>query len=235
MPFIGLTTYAANTDRRFTLPREYLDAVRRAGGCPLLLAPGETHFDGLLDTLDGLILSGGGDVAPQRYGGKSQATIYGVDEERDEFEMELVRRALQRELPLLAICRGMQLLNVALGGTLIEHLPDEVGERILHRAPPHHPIEHVVHVEAGCRLAEWMVPGRLPISSWHHQGLRKVAEPLRVVARADDGVTEAVEAPDHPWCLGVQWHPEITAAADPVQQSLFRSFVLAADQLRKHR
>jgi putative glutamine amidotransferase len=194
----------------------------------LLLPPGEPHLAELLERLDGVIIAGGGDIDPGRYQGVRHETIYMLDGERDSSELELARRLVDRELPLLNICRGIQVLNVALGGTLIEHLPDEVGEEIAHRAPPRNPTIHEVWVEPASQLAQIMGRTKVVTTSWHHQALRQVASGLKVVAYAPDGTIEAVEMPEHPWLIGVQWHPEMTAADDPSQQRLFDALVEAA-------
>ena len=125
--FIGITTYHRNQNNIFMLPAEYVDAVRRAGAIPILIPPGENQLDNLLPHLHGLILSGGGDVDPALYGGQQHETIYAVSPERDSSEAALIAKIVESELPTLCICRGMQMLNVALGGTLIEHLPDRGG------------------------------------------------------------------------------------------------------------
>jgi putative glutamine amidotransferase len=227
-PIIGLTTYGRNADNRYTLPAEYVDAVRRAGGVPLLLAPGGEPWELGLEILDALILTGGGDIEPSRYGGKGHPANYAIDSERDASELSLAQHVLDSGLPALAICRGAQIFNVALGGTLIEHIPDEVGERVLHRAPPREPIPHRVSVQPDSRLAE--ITGRtdFEVASWHHQALKEIPEAFDVVAHAPDGTIEAVEVRGHPWLLAVQWHPELTAASDPLQQRLFDAIVEAA-------
>lgn len=224
-PIIGLTTYGRNADNRYTIPAEYIDAVRRAGGVPVLLAPGEEHMDVALATLDALILTGGGDIEASRYGGKGHPLNYAVDSERDASEIYLAQRVLEGGLPTLAICRGAQILNIAMGGTLIEHLPEEVGETVLHRAPPREPIPHRVSVRPDSRLAQVAGSVDFEVASWHHQALKKVADRFSVVAHAPDGTIEAVEIPDHPWLIAVQWHPELTAASDPIQQRLFDAVV----------
>lgn len=129
-PLIGLTTYHRNGDNKFDLPAEYVDAVRRSGGIPLLVPPGESRWEDMLRRLDALILTGGGDVSPEAYGGSDHPTLYMVDRERDSSELCLARLAVDVGLPILGICRGTQVLNVALGGTLVEHLPDVVGEEV---------------------------------------------------------------------------------------------------------
>lgn len=227
-PIIGVTTYGRTSENKFPLPADYVDAVRRAGAVPVLLPPGETAIDRLLERIDGLILAGGGDVDPARYGGSGHPAIYMVDAERDRLEIDLVRRSISRGTPLLGICRGCQVLNVALGGTLIQHVPDQYGTRVPHILPPREPVPHDVEVAADSRLAGVLGSAKGKPASWHHQALDQVAADLRVVAHAPDGVIEAVERPGHSWLVGVQWHPELTAAEDPVQQRLFAALVDAA-------
>lgn len=226
-PLIGLTTYGEDEELRFPLPREYVDSVRRAGGIPLLIPPGETALDSILGQLSALVLCGGGDIDPAEYGSCGHETIYSVDAERDRSEMAIFLAALERGMPILGICRGMQIMNVALGGTLIEHLPDVVGEAILHRLPPREPTGHDVRAEPGTKLAAILGETELTIASWHHQSVRTLADGFRVVASAADGTIEAIESDDHRWLIGVQWHPELTAANDEVQQRLFNELVRA--------
>ena len=228
IPRIGITTYGRDENDQFQLPCDYVDAVRRAGGLPLLLPPGETQVDDLLDLLDGLVLAGGGDLSPSHYGGKPHETIYMTDEERDGLELTLAREIRQRDLPTLAICRGAQVVNVERGGTLIEHLPDEVGEEIAHRAPPREPTPHALNIVPGTRLARILEATELTAQSWHHQAVRDLAPGLVLAARAPDGVIEGFEDPDHRWLLAVQWHPELTARESTSQQNLFNSLVEAA-------
>jgi len=231
---IGVTTYGRLQDGSYSIPAEYVRAIRRAGGVPVLLPPGEAAVATLVDRLDGFVLSGGGDVEPALYGGEPHPAIDRIDAERDALEIELARAVVARQVPTLSICRGCQVLNVALGGTLHEHLPDVVGETLLHRSPDgEDSARHVVEVEAGSRLAAVMESTRpLPVSS-HHQAPDRVPPSLRVVARADDGTIEALEAPDHPWMLAVQWHPELSAEEDPSQQRLFDGLVEAARRRRE--
>jgi putative glutamine amidotransferase len=224
-PLIALTTYGRNADNRYTLPAEYLEAVRRAGGVPVLIAPGEPHLDRVLDLVDALILTGGGDIEPSRYDGKGHHTNYAVDRERDTLELELARRVIASGMPTLGICRGAQILNVVQGGRLIEHIPDEVGESVLHRAPPREPIMHGIRLRPGTRLAEILGRDEFDAMSWHHQALRGAAAGFDAVAHAPDGTIEAIEMPTHPWLIAVQWHPELSAASDPLQQKLFDAIV----------
>ncbi len=197
-PRIGITTYAVNSSGDIPIPHQYVGSIRRADGIPLLIAPGEPHVDRLLDTLDGMILSGGGDICPTRYGGRSHDTIYMVDPERDESELRLVEALLARRLPTLAICRGLQILNVALGGTLHPHLPDVVGEQVAHRAPPRLPTPHTIELMSDSRLAAIMGVTHFDCLSWHHQAVDRPGRECRPVATAPDGVVEAVEIPARP-------------------------------------
>lgn len=227
-PLIGMTTYGRSADNRYALPAEYVDAVRRAGGVPVLIAPGEAQVDVVLETVDAFVLTGGGDIDPDAYGGKRHPTNYGIDLERDALEVELARRIVDTRLPTLGICRGAQILNIAHGGTLIEHLPDEVGEQVLHRAPPREPIPHGIRLAPHSRLARLVGQLEFEAASWHHQALRDVAPQFAVVGHAPDGTVEAIEMPAHPWLIAVQWHPELTAASDPLQQRIFDAIVEAA-------
>ncbi|HVS02873.1 MAG TPA: gamma-glutamyl-gamma-aminobutyrate hydrolase family protein [Thermoanaerobaculia bacterium] len=235
-PLIGITTYGRE-DGRYGLPAEYVDAVRRAGGVALLLPPGDERVDELLDRLDGFVLTGGGDLDPACYGCAPHAATDRVDRQRDASELALARAIAERRLPALAICRGCQVLNVALGGTLHQHLPEVVGEGLAHRraaAGDEHP-RHPVAVEPGSHLASAMAATRPEAVSWHHQAPDRVAPSLRVVARAADGTVEALELPGHPALLAVQWHPELTAAEDASQQRLFDALVTAAGERRRAR
>ncbi len=227
-PLIGITTYGRDEENKVSLPAEYSDAVRRAGGIPLLIPPGEQRWEELLLHLDGLILAGGGDLDPELYAGYRHETIYMLDPERDGSELTLAKEVIATGLPTLAICRGIQVINVALGGTLIEHLPDEVGEEVAHRAPPRKPIRHSVEIAPGSKLAAIVGELHIDSCSWHHQALRKVAPSLTVTAYAPDGTVEAAELDDHPWMVAVQWHPELMAASDPLQQRLFDALVEVA-------
>ena len=236
-PMIGITTYGIE-DGRYHLPAEYVEAVRRAGGVAVLLPPGDERVDELLDRLDGFVLAGGGDLDPASYGAARHAATNTVDAERDALEIALTRAIVERRLPTLAICRGCQVLNVALGGTLHQHLPDVVGEGLLHRSPDGDEAEqprHAVEVEPGSRVAAAMGEARPVPVSWHHQATDRVAPALRVVARAADGTVEALELPEHPELLAVQWHPERSAAEDASQQRLFDAVVAAAGAQRTAR
>lgn len=228
IPLIGITTYGANDQDQFMLPSGYVKSVRRAGGIPVLIAPGESRASELLTRLDGLVMAGGGDICPSRYGGTGHETIYSVDAHRDESELQLVHAALDRRLPLLCICRGMQLLNVALGGSLHPHVPDVYGETLLHRAPPRLPIPHDVELREDTRLATIMGGRSVACVSWHHQSVDRPGQGCHVVAQAVDGVVEAIELENRPEVIAVQWHPELSAHENQQQQRLFDELVRMA-------
>jgi putative glutamine amidotransferase len=239
-PVIGITTYGrfehdmntAHYAEFYVLPADYALSVRRAGGVPLYLPPGEDLFPGVLDRLDGIIFSGGADIHPEHYGGDAaHPALTKLDRERDAAELGGIRAAIDRaDMPILCICRGFQLLNVALGGSLVEHVPD-LGNGDIHRSEGDNWTLHEAEiVERESRIARVLGPENALGTSGHHQALRRVAEPLAVTARAPDGLVEAVEHRAHPWCLGVQWHPEVTAGTDPVQQRLFDALVREAGE-----
>ncbi len=243
-PLIGITTYPPSQAGRYGLPQEYVASVRRAGGEPVLVPPGTVDdpidVATLLDRLDGVVLAGGGDLDPATYHGAPHETTYALHEGRDRDELALVRALLDRHVPTLAICRGSQVLNVALGGTLVPHLPDVVpgpaAGGVLHRIEPPEPqasaspTPHDVRVEPGSDLAEVLGTTTVSPMSWHHQAVDRLGDGLRAVAWAPDGVVEATELPGHPWLRSVQWHPELTAASDPTQQRLFDALVAACDR-----
>jgi putative glutamine amidotransferase len=208
-PRIGITTYARAGERpAFSVPCSYVDAVREGGGLPVLLPPLLPPED-IVETVDGILLPGGGDVAPLHYGGTAHAENYDVCDERDAFELGLVRAALARDLPLLCICRGLQVLNVALGGDLITHLPDHVGEDVPHRSPGLKPVPHEVRLDAGTRVLDVHGVATLAVQSIHHQAVARLGADLRATAWSSDGVVEALESDRHAGLLAVQWHPEL--------------------------
>jgi putative glutamine amidotransferase len=216
------------------VPIRYVEALRRAGGIEAIVMTEDLDDDeveDLLDRVDGLLLLGGGDLDPRTYHEEAHTKVYGVSEQRDATELALARAALGRDFPVLAICRGHQILNVALGGALEQHLPDLRGVDE-HGQPgvAGGALEHEVKVEPGTRLAAVMGGERATASCHHHQAVDEPGQGLRVVARADDGIIEATELadPGAPWVVSVQWHPEDTAATDPAQQRLFDTLVAEA-------
>jgi putative glutamine amidotransferase len=229
-PLIGITTYHRETKgrERFTLPSAYVDSVRSAGGLAVLVTPGEAEPGELLERLDALVLSGGGDLDPASYGGDVHAHTYSISPERDAFELALLRGVLERGMPTLAICRGMQILNVALGGGLHEHLPDVVGEAVVHRSSQTEAAAHPVRLASRSRLADRIGAAELgAVPSWHHQALDRLGAGLEPVAWAPDDVIEAVELRGEPQLVAVQWHPEL-AGPTPAGGGLFEALVSRA-------
>jgi putative glutamine amidotransferase len=232
-PLIAIPTYHLGPGRvgswegAYALPELYVAALRTAGARTALLPPGQpVGAAEALAPFDGLLLAGGGDIEPARYGAADHPAQYGTDPERDELELGLARAAVRLGRPTLGICRGIQLLNVAFGGTLVQHLPDLDGRtdhRVEHRVEAKQAI-HGLRVEPGSRLAEAMGQVEAEGLSHHHQALDRIGDGFRPVAWAADGLVEGIER-DHGWTVGVLWHPESTAGADPVQRRLLRAFV----------
>jgi putative glutamine amidotransferase len=229
-PLIGISSYGRAGERQtFSVPCEYVDAVRVAGGVPIVLPPVEGETAGL-DVVAGLILPGGGDVDPAHYGGDRHDANYGISQERDRFELALARAAIVRpSLPLLCVCRGMQLVNVALGGDLIAHIPDQFGTSVVHRAPQLKAVPHDVRLDPQSRLARVLGETELTVQSVHHQAVGRLGDGLRAVAWSEDGLVEAVESDRHGFLIGVQWHPERDALSDPRAMRLFEELVACAD------
>jgi len=211
-PLIGITAgNDPNNELYYILRWDYVRSVEAAGGLPVILAPGgAAQHPGLLERLHGIILSGGLDIDPSRYGEDRHPTVTRTSLERDEFESTLLKEALERGLPVLAICRGMQMLNVVLGGTLIQDIPSQVGTAICHNDPekPRNTIAHEVAIAPGSRLHQILPLGRIEVNSFHHQAPKQLGKGLVPVAFSDDGVIEAVELAGSQFVLGVQWHPE---------------------------
>jgi putative glutamine amidotransferase len=246
-PLIGVTTSEVRHGRRgdpipdsepkvreMVLGLTYLGALEAAGALPLVIPPlPREAIAPLLERLDGVCLSGGPDIDPLVYGAEPHPQLGPTEPELDRFELEVARLADARELPILAICRGTQALNVARGGVLHQHLP-EAADGIAHRQrTPGTETSHPVEVEAGSRLAaaledeEVPVPDCLDVNSFHHQAIDRLGEGLKVVARAPDGTIEAVEDPQRRFAIGVQWHAE-TLVHRPYEAALFKNFVEAA-------
>ena len=212
--------------------RRYLESVLRGGGEPVVVAPQRITPDvarDLVGRFDGLLLLGGPDVDPELYGEEPHATVYGVDRFQDDFEIGLLHAALELNIPVLAVCRGIQLVNVALGGSLIQHIDESNG-------PQHRPggfpagaefAVHDINILEGSKMHKALGTTQISGASFHHQGLDRLADGLIPVGWSSDGLVEAVEHPER-WLLGVQWHPEDTAHEDPPHQSLYNAFVRAA-------
>ena len=227
-PLIGLTTYRERAktlvwDTEFALLHNvYVDAVARAGGIPVLLPPQEHGVDEVIASLDALVLSGGSDVDPVRYQQQPHQHTTVVRPWRDDWELRLLERALAADLPVLGVCRGIQLLNVALGGTLNQHIPDTVGHQ-RHCPSPGVFGETRVALRAGSALAR-LLGQEATVACYHHQAIDKVAPGLEVAGTSADGTVEAVELPGRRFVLGVQWHPE----QDGGDLRLFEALVTAA-------
>lgn len=214
---------------------DYMEAVRRAGGEPRVLDPGRENAQNLITEIDGLLLIGGDDVDPASYGQRAHSSTKVVSPERDRFELELARRAMDADLPFLGICRGQQVMNVAAGGTLIQDIPSEVSGALTHSiGTPLNAPAHEVWVSRESRLWTMMQEqlnesDTLQVNSRHHQAVDRVAEGFDVCATAPDGVIEAIEKPQLRFCVGVQWHPENFWRTGEFR-SLFESFIAACEE-----
>lgn len=226
------TAEAEPTQRKLSLGMDYPNAVLAAGGVPVVLPPVAAPAPGVIERLDALVVSGGPDLDPALYGAAPHPLLGPVEREADPRELALVREAIDRGMPVLAICRGMQLLNVVRGGTLWQDVPSELGTELVHRQlAPGWEVAHPVSVVPGTRLAELTgataASPELEVNSFHHQAVRDLGAGLRITARAPDGVVEALEDPDHPFLVGVQWHAESLASGIAAQASLFQGLINA--------
>ena len=233
-PLIGVTTSVTvgKTPERAYVNSAYLNAVQQAGGVPVLFPPGmsEAAFETLWPRLDGLLLTGGGDIDPARFDAPRGPTVTDVSIARDGMELDLLYRALGQKVPTLAICRGIQVLNVMLGGTLHQDIRSDLDTTINHtqEEPRHHPT-HAVKVQGeGTRLGRIVGALELEVNSFHHQAIKRLARGLREVAWAPDGIIEGVEMPDVPFVVGVQWHPEDLVGHDRAARMLFHALIEAA-------
>jgi len=234
-PVIGITSQPRSVENAnglldsHLIGHTYTDSVLRAGGLPISLIPVPNHeIDQLLDRIDGLILSGGGDLEPHRYGQERHEQVWRTNFDRDDFELALVHAAHQRMMPVLAICRGMQVVNVAFGGSLIQDIPSEIGSK------DHDVIGHAVYdghqpvtIAADSKIAKATGETDMLVNSIHHQAIDQLADGFRPVAWAGDGVIEGIEHEDQDWeLLGVQWHPEFLGEnSDEPSQRLFNEIV----------
>jgi len=233
-PVIGITTYV--TDARFgdweaesaLVPAAYVQAIEGAGGRPLLVPPSDEGLEETLEALDGLLLSGGSDLDPALYGAEAHPETNGVRADRDRAELALLAEALRRDLPVLAVCRGSQVLNVARGGDLVQHLPEAVGHE-RHKLTPGVFADHEVRLDPASRPGS-LLGEHVPVKSHHHQGCGRLGEGLRPVGWADDGTVEALEDAERRFAVGVLWHPEVGG-----DLALFRALVEAAREYRAAR
>ncbi len=234
-PVIGITAYAEPSARwgvwdlpAALIPLAYVRAIEEAGGRPLLVPPSEEGIEETLDVLDGILFSGGSDLDPDLYGQAAHPETDGIRPERDRGELALLTGALERDLPVLAVCRGSQVLNVARGGDLVQHLPEVLGHE-QHKHTPGVFADHVVDVKPESRIGS-LLGERAPVKSHHHQGFGRVGEGLVEAAWAEDGTLEALEDPSKRFALGVLWHPE-----EGADQALFAALVEEARAYRRER
>ena len=227
-PVIGLTTYREPSNfagwnlEATLLPVSYIDSVYVAGGAPVLLPSLAGLQDCYLDRIDALLLTGGSDIDPAIYAQEPHAKAGQPRRIRDDFELELLRGALERKIPILAICRGLQILNVLRGGTLHQHLPDVVGNQE-HDSVPGGFGRHKVVIEAPSRIAEIIGETTVEVPAHHHQAIDVLGQNLAIAASSDDGTIEAIEDPQYPFLIAVQWHPEVGS-----DKSLFEALVRVA-------
>lgn len=216
----------------FALYRKYVAAVEQAEGVAVGLPAQPEAVAELFPILDGLLLSGGGDVAPELFGQDRHPKTRLIDRQRDDFELALVREWVSTGRPLLAICRGIQVLNVALGGNLIQDIADQVADPLVHQKSEGE-ARHLIRLQPTSRLANLLGDDELEVNSYHHQAVQDLAPGLKEVAWATDGVVEGVEMPDAGFAIGVQWHPELMVQNDARQLQLFVGLVEAAERWRK--
>lgn len=232
-PLIGITARHVNTSEGLPavrILRAYVSAIVEAGGAPILIPP-ELPEDGwrvLLDRLDGALFSGGADIGLEHFDGEPHPSV-DVEPVRDALELPLLRAAVDADKPLLGICRGFQVMNVALGGTLYTHILDQLPNALQHdwHDKPRDTLAHSIRVEEGTRLAELLGAPLLEVNSLHHQGIKDLAPSLKATAYAPDGLIEGIELPDHKFALAVQWHPEWMTSHEEMRR-LFERFVEAA-------
>lgn len=237
IPRIGITcgrkSFEGAQEPWFGLPAPYIQAVVSAGGLPVILPPETrfTHLHTLFDHLDGLIFSGGGDVHPKHYGQCMEFELREVDEQRDQMEIDLARLAVETGKPFLAICRGIQLLNVALGGSLYQNLAEQLPHSLEHdnRNKPRDALVHTVTLIEGTRLQQHIGQPHIETNSLHHQAIRKLAANLTIAATTTDGVIEGIELATHPCAFGVQWHPE-RLSVRPESKAIFTALIHASSK-----
>lgn len=231
-PLIGLTLDSEEGGRYSSFPwyairHNYMSAVMAAGGLPVALSHEVDGAEAYLEEIDGLVVTGGAfDVDPSLFGAESRHDTVVTKDRRTRFEWDVTAGALKRDMPVLGICGGQQLLNVVLGGTLIQHIPDAIADALAHEQPnPRDQAGHNVTVERGTRLHDIVGVDELPVNSAHHQAAERVGEGVVIDALAPDGVIEGIEHPGHRFCIGVQWHPEFHISDG--DRKLFDAFLAA--------
>jgi putative glutamine amidotransferase len=235
-PLIGITTYRHSNQQGYpqiSISEAYAQAVSQAGGIPVLIPLGlsELQLDALQSRLDGVLLSGGGDIAPEIYGANPHPAVDHVDPDRDRVELRLFRKIIEKRMPFLGICRGIQVINVALGGTLYTHIPDQLPDAL------HHPfvegnsrdfLAHEVRIQPGSKIFGIMGQSSVMVNSMHHQGIDRLADDLQATSHAPDGLVEGVEMRGYNFGVAVQWHPECLTNHVSML-ALFQSFVRSCD------
>jgi putative glutamine amidotransferase len=245
-PLIGITADLSEVpvkragsaqESNLFLPQRYCRAIQIAGGIPLILppVPSRLGLDAILERLDGVLISGGNfDIHPNYYGEKPLRALGAIKQERTEFELELVHSALNRDLPLLGICGGVQAINVALGGSLYQDIATQLPNAGEHQlAAKKHQGGHEIKIESGTRLRQILQRQTLEVNTTHHQAVKKLGKGLIVNATAADGLIEGIESLAHTFVLGLQWHPEVLAFRDLRQRRIFSSLIAFAKRLRR--
>jgi putative glutamine amidotransferase len=236
-PLIGVTMSGSVSEYGYpilTITGAYVHALIQAGGCPVMIPMGLSvnALHDLLRKLDGILFSGGGDVQPERYGSQSHPLVREVDPDRDQVEILLLQEAIKIHLPVLGICRGIQVINVALGGSLFEDIVDQRPASIRHSYFPEMPrdyLAHTVDIDPGSRLSQTIHKTTASVNSLHHQGIKELAPGLRAAAFASDGLIEAFEIQDYKFGLAVQWHPE-WLPKEASMDAVFQEFIKAAGE-----
>ena len=231
-PIIGLIPLVDEARESLWMLPGYMEGLRWAGGLPVMLplTTDEAEIAGLCARCDAFLFTGGHDVSPEVYGQNRLEVCGDTSPERDAMEAAVLRCAMDDRKPALGICRGIQLINACLGGTLWQDLPTQrPTDTEHHQRPPYHRPAHPVTVFPGTPMRKALGRDQLWVNSYHHQGIRELAAPLRAMACADDGLVEAVYCPDHPFLWAVQWHPEFAWRGDEPSRDIFRAFVAAAE------
>jgi putative glutamine amidotransferase len=239
-PVIGITLDHESKDTYapypwYALREDYSNAVSVCGGSAILLPYNANEIDDYLELIDGLILTGGDfDIPPDMYGQKISSDRVIIKNKRTEFEIKLASKALEKGIPILGVCAGEQLLNVMFGGTLIQHIPDEIPDALEHEQPmPKAKPTHFIEVVEGSKLHRIVGAKRYMVNSTHHQAVKDVGEDMLISARADDGVVEAIEHREHKFCIGVEWHPEYLSC--PEDERLIKSLIDHAREFKQAR
>ncbi len=229
-PLIGLTPLWDKDKQRYWMFPDYIDCIRYAGGIPVILPLDDTpeDMDRIIHSVDGVLFTGGPDIDPAIYGAVDKTGTVDVCAKRDAFEIPLMRLARTLRTPTFCICRGIQILNVAMGGTVYEDIPSQYQTNLHHmQCSPFSEPSHTVTIEKKCSLYELLGSDQIWVNSCHHQAIRHLAKGLSVAARSSDGLIEAVELPGEPFCVGVQWHPERLGYNNPCSCAMFKAFIAA--------